>query len=363
MQHRGKDALVQLGKRFPDLSKVIDSVAFGKAAQEHVWPRECFLPESVWEAVALVVNNVSVREYRARADFYSSLTKQISFLGTWSKTQGIYRFDPDVYAALMDAPFDGDIPCSVLRALPEWCVYIETPGLTLVGNSACEGCWVRFVGDVGDEKQLSLGILFDVPLLASLGNPVVASFSVPMESVSLASVVERYRSATVGMIGSEPSLNVLAGGHEGVGSLMGDLHGAVAKVLSLLLYICTQNDYSGGRDGSAPANPQPKKTKNGLRMLSPSAPAYWDVGVRMGSELRRIDAASAIVAEEERGTVRPHIRRHHWHGFRTGPMKTPEGQPILPADRGLIVKFLPVTSVNMKDGDEGKLPAVVRVVK
>lgn len=237
------------------------------------------------------------------------------------------------------------------------------PGLTLVGNSACEGCWVRFVGDVGDEKQLSLGILFDVPLLASLGNPVVASFSVPMESVSLASVVERYRSATVGMIGSEPSLNVLAGGHEGVGSLMGDLHGAVAKVLSLLLYICTQNDYSGGRDGSAPANPQPKKTKNGLRMLSPSAPAYWDVGVRMGSELRRIDAASAIVAEEERGTVRPHIRRHHWHGFRTGPMKTPEGQPILPADRGLIVKFLPVTSVNMKDGDEGKLPAVVRVVK
>ena len=35
-----------------------------------------------------------------------------------------------VYDAVRDTPVEGDIPCEVLHRLPEWCVYVETPGMT-----------------------------------------------------------------------------------------------------------------------------------------------------------------------------------------------------------------------------------------
>lgn len=42
--------------------------------------------------------------------------------------KGIYRFDPDIYKEVLNTPFTGDLPHEIFFNLPEWCVYIETPG-------------------------------------------------------------------------------------------------------------------------------------------------------------------------------------------------------------------------------------------
>lgn len=55
---------------------------------------------------------------------------QVSILGAlaaWRMTQSIYRFDPNVFAAVWETPIEGDLPVDMLYRLPEWCVYVETP--------------------------------------------------------------------------------------------------------------------------------------------------------------------------------------------------------------------------------------------
>ncbi|MBK8535200.1 MAG: hypothetical protein IPL59_08705 [Candidatus Competibacteraceae bacterium] len=49
-------------------------------------------------------------------------------------TQGIYRFDPDLYAALIETPLTGDLPDTLLYRLPEWGVYLENARSTYTGR-------------------------------------------------------------------------------------------------------------------------------------------------------------------------------------------------------------------------------------
>lgn len=69
----------------------------------------------------------------------------------------------------------------------------------------------------------------------------------------------------------------------------------------------------------------------------------------MGAALRRAYHASET-GQTHGGTVRPHIRRAHWHSFWVG-----SGD-----DKKINVKWLPPIAVNL---DDDALPAVVRKVE
>ena len=68
---------------------------------------------------------------------------------SWRMGQGIYRFDPVLYPLLINTEGNADIPASMLMQLPEWCVYIETPGLKIpslrlgVSDIELHGAWLR----------------------------------------------------------------------------------------------------------------------------------------------------------------------------------------------------------------------------
>lgn len=54
----------------------------------------------------------------------------LATLYTWRASKGIYRFAPEIYTALVHQKLTGDLPTECLYHLPEWAVYVETPGLT-----------------------------------------------------------------------------------------------------------------------------------------------------------------------------------------------------------------------------------------
>lgn len=67
--------------------------------------------------------------------------------------------------------------------------------------------------------------------------------------------------------------------------------------------------------GRSPSRPQTKRTKRGYQIFPPDRPTIWAVGAQMGALLRQ-ERADAMGTGR---TVRPHIRRGHWHGYWTGP--------------------------------------------
>ncbi len=122
-------------------------------------------------------------------------------------------------------------------------------------------------------------------------------------------------------------------------------------MMSLLLYLCSEN-----ADYTRPPRPTPKRTKRGLRLFAPDKPYTWDVGVRIGAALRHAQDSpdhsdSDPGTATGRATIRPHVRRAHWHTFWRGPYS---------GERESVLRWMPPIAVAV---DHNELPAVVHPVK
>lgn len=267
---------------------------------------------------------------------------KLAALATWRVTQGVYRFDPTLLEAVTSTPLDGDVPENVLFCLPEWCVYIETPGANF-GRTPLHG-FFAFLDYAVSTETAALVLLLDVKAHFTHFTHI----AIPLGAGSI-------REAIAKVVG-ERTLPVPGD----KAALLGNLANDLAPLVALVLYLCAQNaDF--GTEGLRPTNPQPKPTKKGVRLFPPDRPTTWDVGVRLGVALRR--AAAAETEGNESGLhagPRPHIRRAHWHSYRTGPMKDAAGDALPAHARELSLRWLPPIPVNLEDLDD--LPATIRPV-
>ena len=125
--HRALLHLAAAGKFYPSAWKQFD--AFRQDRKEiGDWPEYVYCPLA--GAYAVVSGGGANRvPPRLIGD-----VGRLAALAAWRPTQGIYRFDPDLYAALVASPLNGDLPCDLLRHLPAWCVYVEaSPALHETG--------------------------------------------------------------------------------------------------------------------------------------------------------------------------------------------------------------------------------------
>ena len=119
----------------------------------------------------------------------------------------------------------------------------------------------------------------------------------------------------------------------------------------LVLYLCAENAEIG--DGQKlPRRPTPIRTKSGFRIFPPDQPTKWDVGVRLGAALRKAYHAIETAGTGQHAGPRPHVRRAHWHGFRSGAMKREDGSPIPADERSFKLRWLPPIPVNLDDLSE-----------
>jgi hypothetical protein len=110
---------------------------------------------------------------------------------------------------------------------------------------------------------------------------------------------------------------------------VGQFSRALVPLVNLVLYVCSENadivDSTNLRN--APRRPTATKTRKLPRMFPPDEVALWEIGFRVGTAVRR--AHDQIErSDSERGEVRPHLRRAHWHSFWTGSRSEPSSRVL-----------------------------------
>lgn len=109
-------------------------------------------------------------------------------------------------------------------------------------------------------------------------------------------------------------------------------------------YICSANA------DIVPSYKPPKLSKpNNAKKRSMAT--WHDVGYRIGAELRSYERTKSERKEHQGGTVRPHVRRAHWHHYWTGPRD---------GERKLVLKWIAPTMVNVDSDIESATVHLVR---
>ncbi len=324
---RPKQHLIAAGKLYEGAWRQYDAFRQDRGRDGLAdWPEWCYCPMA--GAYAIVSGGGS---HRVPVDRIGDVAR-LAAIAAWRVTQGIYRFDEVLLGHLLDTPLTGDLPCEVLHRLPEWCVYIETPGRTWYGQPM-HGFFAHLEYDTNTSRD-ELRLLIDaeddlVPVPIHLGPWPL------QEAVARAIDVSRVHATAIGM--TIPA------------AVQRDISSTAEPLISLLLYLCA-DEAEVGDGATRPDFPKAKRTKLGWRLFPADKPTVWDVGVRLGAALRKAQERLRSDGEGTHARPRAHIRRAHWHTYRVGAGRS---------DRRL--KWLPPIAVNVED--DADLPAVVRPVR
>jgi hypothetical protein len=328
-----KNHLAYYSRIYPSAWKQVDQFRADRGKSLPFWPDWCFLPLA--GAYAIIMAEAKAQGVLATKEEILPLMNDVSI-------------DSDVYAEVIKTPISGDLPYDILFNLPEWCVYIETPGLAFL-ERPLTGFFAFLEYDVNNgDKELRIVADYTTP---EHKTPFLISHTLHLGDCTLLEAVER------SIKEAESQMKKLFNEKASFGSIPAKyIQKNHAALVSLLLYICSVNSEIGD-DDRKPAKPKPVKTKKGPRLFPPMQPSVWDVGVRMGAVLRRArrQAEEGVKLEagegQRRKSPRPHVRTAHWHGYWTGPRENQKFE----------VRWMPPIPVMVaKDGD---LPVTIRPVK
>lgn len=297
------------------------------------WPPYVHVPSSLSARMVAGAGRIEPR--------HVEVSHLLGALAAWRPTQGMYRFDETLAAALDDTALDREIPADVMRALPEWCVWIDLPGYVGFGPEIV-GYWARLDRvATGEPDELLVTCVQVDGATWSTYVPLVGSL---LESLELAGA--RARTHDPSIAGHQPSTSSAAR--------------ALAPLVSRVLYLCSARPDLRDAAGTdrAPERPTPKPRKKGKppALAAAQSPSTWEVGYRVGAAIRRAQEAAR---EPERGTEHgdrrgpvPHVRRAHWHTHWVGPLES--------AERRRELRWHPPTLVGLENLDE-LVPVLRRV--
>lgn len=290
-----------MGKKYPYAWTLINKM-LNSRDKFSPWPKWCFLPLSIFYSI------VSHHIDDSLLLHYSADISRLGALGTWRYTQGIYKFDPDVMEKLKDTTIVGQMPSDVFLRLPEWCIYIVTPTLFSWHSSKVFGFFAHLEWDVNTGRK-ELRFLIDTekslePIILHLGSWTV-------KEAIYKCLVEAKKFAPGQLNFPEKFIETT--------------EQKIQPFLAALLYICSDKpEIENDRvPGIYPSFAKAKKTKKGWQWF-PADPKIWNVGHNTGEQIRKtqIDYNSELIKDNfQSKSVKPHIRRAHWHGYWTGSRK------------------------------------------
>lgn len=330
-------------QEFPLAWRKISDMREARGKKLPFWPEWCYCPIAGSVAVITEGTLQITGEHLFRLQKYQPAV--MAALAGWRITKGIYKFDETLLAELIDMPLEGTLPADIFYQLPEWCIYILTPGMKYL-EKEIDGFFVYLECDANDNRH-ELRLVFvsaDLecsPLPIHLGKGTVED--------CIYSVFEEERRVR------ENFFKINFKTPDEHKSYIDKLVKEVVGYINLVLYICSVNSDLPER----PVHPIKKPRRKG-KVQTAQEIKLWDVGVRIGPALRSVRTTEQESSSQEdddltRRSPRPHYRRAHWHHYWTGPKNKPE-------ERKLILKWLPPIPVGIPEFDDGiidKQPAVI----
>jgi len=272
---RPLDHLAAVGWLYPEAWRQIDRFINSKGKNGLPdWPEWCFLPMEAFYAIISQEAGVVRLPPHLLPD-----VARLAAVGTWRYTQGIYRFDPDVCDAVMSAGISSGVSCEALYRLPEWCVYIETPGKEW-GGMPLHGFFAHMEYDT-EKGTATLRLLLDCEE-GLFSFPVRLGADALDGAVSQATEAAHVQATGGGRFSGTPP--------EDAGA---DLAGSLEPLVSMVLYLCGEDGDIGGQGDATPGKPKRKRTQEEGRLFRADAhfgyaletPRRRDVGVRTGVAL------------------------------------------------------------------------------
>jgi hypothetical protein len=311
--------------KYPSVWKTFDEIrARRNSPKTRNWQDWCFCPLDLVRAFASSSNY-------AFADSSQGISL-ITGLAAWRATQGIYRFDATVFEAVWKTKISGDLPIEIFYRLPEWCLYVETPGKSL-GGTNLNGFFVYLNDSV---KRDELRFIFDTEV-GLVDFPLYLSKTTILESLQLMISECTYQNKIIGLEGAQYA------------ETLNELAAEIEPLISLTLYICTQlseiTDFENRRKINYSRRQQ--------RIYPPEKSAVWEVAYRLGAAIRKADTDSvnSVSTDLERARPRPYIRRAHWHGFWKGSKRSCQEFEL---------KWLPPMAINTSE-DNPLIPIVKKL--
>jgi len=339
-KHPAQRAAERTLKWFPETVRWAQKDYMGKRD----WDSGCLIPSAAVLNTAIQIDGLATDG--AQAELMALPT-----LLAWQLSQGIYRFDPDLYQEITATVIDDSIHVEAFKTLPEWALYIETPEFPV--DAELEKPDGFFVSLDDDGKNLSLRLVFVLnhgQRLLTLPLPLVGN-SVSDCLANLQASARQNLHDLNNMDFAALLATRLAYSLKRSGETF-DNPQDIAWCLTLLLYLCCEEpDTAASRSRALP-----KRDRRGQIMMPPLQPQTWDVGLRFGSKYRawKQQAHTTSEGSGDGKQKRPHIRKAHYHGYWYGPKKDGATQKYK-------VRWLSPILVGDIDGRE--LPAVVHPVK
>lgn len=316
------------------------------------WPDWCYVP--IAAAVSLVTDGAPPPFGPAEAaKMIAHPPAIVAALAAWRLTKGIYRFDPTLRNEVAGMPLDGVLPAQVFLSLPEWCIWIETPGMAFPALrhdiNKVDGFFVHLDYNI-THNRAELRFTFHFPDAPVQGFPPWVPFPLHLGDWSVQEAVWRtFQAAQVDLEHGTPDEQR---------EFAADMAVAMVPFINLVLYICSTNADFGAERPIHPSHRAPAGKKK--KLVAAEQVRTWDVGIRLGPALQRARSAESAPAAEAsasggeagRASPRPHWRRGHWHHYWIGPRSRPQ-------ERKIILHWLPPIPVGIQEFDT-PTPAVVR---
>ena len=259
---------------YPEAWKISNAVRANPQPDLGVWPEHVYLPLNVWCSIVAWSWGVDVDAAldREKFDFAEDMLV-LAALGPWRLTQGIYRFDPDVFDAVWNTPVEGDLPFDLLHRLPEWSLYVETPEIPWLG-SVIHGFWANLsVWARQEDDAMDCSEAIHLVLDTEYG-----LFTKRVElGCPLALAIDRYADQIKNE--TRKGIQNTALSVEESQTISEALCALTAPMMSLLLYIVSEaSETESDRR-------LPRTQKGGF--VQAARPSIRNVGTRMGAELRK----------------------------------------------------------------------------
>lgn len=301
-----KRILRKVGQDFPKAWRSVDVVRESLRGPEKstTWPDWCFMPGHV---AMDVMRSASPLMPESRL---TELAPLFACVAAWRLTQGVYSFDKDVLSELMATPVGDNVPVDALYELPEWSVFISTPGLEFAGKELA-GLFAQL------EYTPGADLLRLVMVNADDDTTVI---ELPITQNSIAAMVQ-----TIEAMPASASLNV-------------------PGLMSMILFLCLERQHVRNEDNRQPRHPRPVFTKkSGWRLFAVQKPTEWLAGNVIGTRLRKTGIAMSLPAS--RRILASKAVPAHWAPADTAAgLPQPRWVPTLP-EGAASLDSLPVFSL------------------